>query len=202
MAVRRLLSIAVVIIVLLAGGAAMVAWVGWTQLREPYKGYTGPEQFVTIRQGASSSEIGRQLAAAPVIRDPRLFRIALWWTGRGRSLKAGEYRFDHALTPLNVVDVLARGDVYTVRLTFPEGLSIEEMAKLYESHGFGKASEFVAAARNVNRIRELDAKASDLEGYLFPETYSLPRQVSAVRLVDLMVDRFLAVYGDTLRARA
>jgi len=202
MAVRRLLSIAVVIIVLLAGGAAMVAWVGWTQLREPYKGYTGPEQFVTIRQGASSSEIGRQLAAAQVIRDPRLFRTALWWTGRGRSLKAGEYRFDHALTPLNVVDVLARGDVYTVRLTFPEGLSIEEMAKLYESHGFGKASEFVAAARNVNRIRELDAKASDLEGYLFPETYSLPRQVSAVRLVDLMVDRFLAVYGDTLRARA
>ena len=202
MAVRKLLPIAVVVIGLLAAAAAVAAWLGWKQLHEPYQGYTGPEQFVTIRQGASSSEIGRQLATAQVVRDPRLFRAALWWTGRGRRLKAGEYRFDHALTPLEVLDVLVRGDVYTLRLTFPEGLSIDEMAKLYESHGFGKGSDFVAAARNVNRIRDLDGKASDLEGYLFPETYSLPRQIPAARLVDLMVDRFLAVYDDKMRARA
>jgi UPF0755 protein len=202
MAVRKLLPIAVVVIGLLAAAAAVAAWLGWKQLHEPYQGYTGPEQFVTIRQGASSSEIGRQLATAQVVRDPGLFRAALWWTGRGRSLKAGEYRFDHALTPLEVLDVLARGDVYTLRLTFPEGLSIDEMAKLYESHGFGKGSDFVAAARNVKRIRDLDGKASDLEGYLFPETYSLPRQIPAARLVDLMVDRFLAVYDDKMRARA
>ena len=202
MAVRKLLPIAVVVIVLLAAAAAVAAWLGWKQLHEPYQGYTGPEQFVTIRQGASSSEIGRQLATAQVVRDPGLFRAALWWTGRGRSLKAGEYRFDHALTPLEVLGVLVRGDVYTLRLTFPEGLSIDEMAKLYESHGFGKGSDFIAAARNVNRIRDLDGKASDLEGYLFPETYSLPRQIPAARLVDLMVDRFLAVYDDKMRARA
>ena len=199
---RKLLPIAVVVIGLLAAAAAVAAWLGWKQLHERYQGYTGPEQFVTIRQGASSSEIGRQLATAQVVRDPGLFRAALWWTGRGRSLKAGEYRFDHALTPLEVLDVLVRGDVYTLRLTFPEGLSIDEMAKLYESHGFGKGSDFVAAARNVNRIRDLDGKASDLEGYLFPETYSLPRQIPAARLVDLMVDRFLAVYDDKMRARA
>jgi UPF0755 protein len=202
MAVRKLLPIGIVVIVLLAGAAAAAGWFAWTQLHEPYQGYTGPEQFVTIRQGASSSEIGRQLATAQVVRDPRLFRAALWWTGRGRSLRAGEYRFDHALTPLEVLDVLVRGDVYTLRLTFPEGLNIEEMSKLYASHGFGKASDFVVAARNVTRIRELDDKASDLEGYLFPETYSLPRQMSAARLVDLMVDRFLAVYDERMRARA
>jgi UPF0755 protein len=200
--VRNFLALVAVVIVLLAAAAAVVAWRGWNDLHEPYKGYTGAEQFVTIRQGASSSEIGRQLAEAQVVRDPSLFRAALWWTGRGRSLKAGEYRFDHALTPLEVLDLLGRGDVYTLRLTLPEGLNIEEMAKLYESHGFGKASEFVVAARNVNRIRELDDKASDLEGYLFPETYSLPRQVSAARLVDLMVGRFLAVYDERMRARA
>ena len=200
---RKLLSIGVVLIALLAAVAAVVGWLGWQQLHEPYRGYGGPEQFVTIRQGASSSEIGRQLAAAQVVRDPRLFRTALWWTGRGRSLKAGEYRFDRALTPLEVLDVLVRGDIYTLRLTFPEGLNIEEMAKLYESHGFGKAVDFVAAARtNVNRIRALDDKASDLEGYLFPETYSLPRQTPAARIIDLMVNRFLAVYDDKLRARA
>jgi UPF0755 protein len=117
------------LVVLLAAAAGLVLWRGWNDLHEPYKGYSGTEQFVTIRQGASSSEIGRQLASAQVLRDARSFRAAAWWTGRGRRLKAGEYRFDHALTPLEVVDMLARGDVYTQRLTFPEGLNVEGMAK-------------------------------------------------------------------------
>ena len=64
MAVRKLLRIGIVLIVLLAAVAAASGWLAWTQLHEPYQGYSGPEQFVTIRQGASSSEIGRQLAEA------------------------------------------------------------------------------------------------------------------------------------------
>ena len=57
-------------------------------------------------------------------------------------MKAGEYRFDRAMTPVAVVDKLARGDVYTRRITFPEGLTIREMAALYESRGFGAAADF------------------------------------------------------------
>jgi UPF0755 protein len=131
-----------------------------------------------------------------------LFRAALVWTGQGRGLKAGEYRFDHPVNMIEVIDVLVRGDAYSRRMTFPEGLTIEEMAKLYESHGFGSAREFVAAAGDRQRIKALDSEATDLEGYLFPETYALPRGTLASRLIDAMVDRFLAVYGEELRARA
>ena len=106
------------------------------------------------------------------------------------------------MTPLDVVEVLVRGEVYTERLTFPEGLTIEEMSKLYESHGFGRARDFVEASRNVQRIADLDPEATDLEGYLFPETYALPRKGEASRLIDLMVDRFRSVYGEQMRARA
>ena len=98
--------------------------------------------------------------------------------------------------------MLARGDVYTRRITFPEGLTIEEMAKVYESHEFGSAREFVAAAQDVERIRDFDPDATDLEGYLFPETYALPRMAPASRLIELMVDRFHAVYGEAMRTRA
>jgi UPF0755 protein len=76
------------------------------------------------------------------------------------------------------------------------------MSKLYESHGFGRARDFLDASRNVERITDLDASATDLEGYLFPETYSLPRNGGAARLVNLMVDRFRSVYSEQLRARA
>jgi UPF0755 protein len=202
MLVRKALSIVLLVLVLTCAGAALLAWRGWNGIHQPYKGYDGAEQFVVIRQGAASGEIGRALADARIVSDPRLFRIALWWTAQGRNLKAGEYRFDHAMTPLGVVEVLVRGEVYTQRVTFPEGLTIEEMSKLYESHGFGRARDFVEATRNVERISDLDAEAPDLEGYLFPETYALARKGEASRLIDLMVDRFRSVYGEGMRTRA
>ena len=200
--VRKLLAIIAVLIALAAGAGAVAVWLAWDGMHQQYKGYGGPEQFVTIRQGAGSAEIGRLLAEAQVVSDGRLFRSALWWTGEGRSLKAGEYRFDRPLTTLEVIDVLVRGDVYSRRITFPEGLTIEEMATLYESHDFGSARDFVQAARDARRIGDLDPGATDLEGYLFPETYALPRGTPASRLIEAMVDRFRALYGDEMRARA
>ena len=59
-------------------------------------------------------------------------------SGQGRHLKAGEYRFDRAMTPLEVIDKIARGDVFVISVTFPEGLTIAEMAKIFESHGLGR----------------------------------------------------------------
>jgi UPF0755 protein len=202
MAVRRLLTLLALVIVLASAAAGVAAWRGWADIHEAFKGYSGPEQFITVRPGAASGEIGRTLADARIVSDARLFRVALWWTGQGRFLKAGEYRFERAMTPLEVIDVLVRGDVYTQRLTFPEGLTIEEMSRVYESRGFGRARDFVAAAKDGARLSALDPDAPDLEGYLFPETYPLPRSGPASRLIDAMVDRFRAVYTDEMRTRA
>jgi len=191
------------LIVLFAGGAAVaVLSVLWNQMHAPYKGYGGTEQFVTIAQGAGSVAIGRSLADARVVRDERIFRLALWWSGEGRNLQAGEYRFERPLNALEVIERLKRGDVYARRLTFPEGLTIEEMAKLYEQREFGKARDFIEAANDAERIRDLDPDAADLEGYLFPETYPVPRGTPASKLIDAMVGRFRAVYGDDMRVRA
>ena len=71
---------------------------------------------------------------------------------------------------LDVIDKIARGDVYKRLLTFREGLTIAEMAQVFEEKGFGKAAEFQQAAANVKLIADLDPAARDLEGYLFPET--------------------------------
>jgi UPF0755 protein len=202
MAAVKLLKLALLALVVVAVAAVVTGWFGWNNIHKAYKGYDQAEQFVTIRQGAASGEIGRALADAHVVSDARMFRAALWWTRQGRNLKAGEYRFDHAMTPLEVVGVLVRGEVYTQKVTFPEGLTIADMSKLYESHGFGRARDFVEAAQNVEHIADLDPNASDLEGYLFPETYALPRNGAATRLIDLMIDRFRSVYGEQMRTRA
>jgi UPF0755 protein len=172
------------------GGAVM-----YQRAAAPYKGYTGEEVFVDLPAGSSTRAIGRRLVEAGVVRSQLAFRIALWRTGVGRRLEAGEYRFDRAMTAVEVAEKLARGDVYLRAITFPEGLTIREMAALFEEHGFGPASEFRRAAGNAALIADLDPAARDLEGYLFPETYRLPRRANAADLVAMMVKRFQQVYA-------
>ena len=106
------------------------------------------------------------------------------------------------MTPIEVVDKIARGDVYVINVTFPEGLTIAEMAKIFEAHGLGPASAFVEAAHDPSAIKALDQEAQDLEGYLFPETYPLSRHTDAVKLVSLMTARFAHVFTPELREAA
>jgi UPF0755 protein len=173
---------------LVIGGAAAITLS--SQLRQPFRAYNGDEQFVDIPQGSGSRTIGDRLVVAGVVQNNLAFRLALWRSGKARQLKAGEYRFDRAMTPAEVIDKIARGDVYTVSVTFPEGLTIAEMAKIYESHGLGPAKAFADAAKDTAAIHDLDPAAQDLEGYLFPETYALPRKADASALVRQMVAGF------------
>lgn len=199
---RALVRVVFVVLAVGAAGAGAIGWMAWTRMQAPFKGYTEAERFVDIPSGTRTAGIGERLVQAGVVSDPRVFRMALWWTGRSRGLKAGEYRFDAPMTVFEVIDRLARGDVYTRRVTFPEGLTISELAAIYADGGFGTAVEFEAAARNASLITDLDPAARDLEGYLFPDTYAVPRVTRAETMVALMVDRFRAAYSDELRRKA
>ena len=198
MIVKKFLAFVVFVIIVAGVGAAVM----YRRITQPYRGYAGAEQFVDIPTGSGSSSIGDRLVAGGVIRDRATYRLALWLSGEGRHLKAGEYRFDRAMTPFDVIDKLARGDVYVIHLTLPEGLTIAEMARLFESHGFGPASAFVEAANNAALVRDFDPAAKDLEGYLFPETYALPRKTDADKLIRMMVARFEHVFTPELRQAA
>jgi UPF0755 protein len=190
------------LIVVMLVGAAGGAWYVYRQLNRPFRGYTEAEVFVEIPSGAGSRAIGQRLIAAGILRDEITYRAALWRSGQARRLKAGEYRFDREMTPLEVLDKIARGDVYLLSLTFREGLTIAEMAQVFETQGFGPAKTFIAAAADGSLVHDLDSEAKDLEGYLFPDTYSLPRGSDAARVVRAMVDRFQQVATPELRQAA
>ena len=193
--------LAFIVLILLAAGTAAVAWV-FVGTRQRYRGFSTPEQFVDIRPGTGTRTIGEQLVGAGVVRDHLTFRAALWLSGQATRLKAGEYRFTEAETPGEVIGKMARGDVFVIPVTIPEGLTIREVSKIFELKGFGLASEFVKAARDTSLVRNLDPEARDLEGYLFPETYPLSRHTDAPRLVRLMADAFDRALAPNLRAAA
>ncbi len=194
-------TVAVIIVALLVATGSG-AYVLLSRTGAPFKGFDAPEVFVEIPSGASTAAIGEALVKAGVVRDTLTFRVALWQSGDARRLKAGEYRFDAALPARDVLARIASGDVAQVAITFPEGLTVADMAKIAETHGIGTGGEFAAASRDVSQIAYLDPDARDLEGYLFPDTYLLPRRADAAMLVRAMAERFRKVVTEDMRARA
>jgi UPF0755 protein len=184
----------------LAGGAA--AYVAVSRVNEPFRGYSGDDQLVDIPTGASTRSIGDALIAAGVIRDDITYRLALWLSGNARRLQAGEYRFEGPMNARDVLEKIARGEVDRVAITFPEGLTIKEMSKIFESHGLGSAAAFVKAAGDPSLVRSFDTVARDLEGYVFPDTYAVSRRLDAAGLVHLMVERFDRMLTPELRQAA
>lgn len=199
---KRALALVALTLVVGAGAAALAAWSVYTRTREPFQGYADTERFVDIPPGAGPAGIGQRLVDAGVVRDTLTFRAAVWLSGRSRQLKAGEYRFDRPQSAAEVVDRIARGDVYKRLLTFREGLTIAEMAAVFESRAFGSAEAFEEAAADGTLIHDLDPDAKDLEGYLFPETYALPRGTPATDVVSQMVAGFKRVFDLDMRAAA
>jgi UPF0755 protein len=176
-------GILLVILLLAAVSAGSAAWLVLT----PY----GPskEMFVEITPGASTAAIARQLEDAGIIRSRYSIDVMrLWMPG---TLKAGEYRFDHPAPVTEVYSRIARGDVYTIEVTIPEGSSVFDIAARLQQAGLAAGQEFLAAqAQNVYLVKDLDPAASSLEGYLYPDTYRFGRKATPVLIMATMVKRF------------
>jgi UPF0755 protein len=175
-------------IVLLLVGAGALAWLVFM----PFGPKT--ETFVDLAPGSSTIQMGRQLEAAGVVRSQFAFDLMRWV--RRRTLKAGEYRFDHPAPVTEVYARISRGDVYTRTVVIPEGANIFEIAARLEQAGLGERKFFLDAVKSqAGLVADLDPKAASLEGYLFPDTYHFPRKATQAQICAAMVRRFRAVAG-------
>lgn len=184
------------ILALLLLALAYGAW--FHETRWPVRGGGDPPQPLIVPQGAGVLDIGRQLQQLGLVRHPEVFRIYVLSRGETGHLRAGEYSLEGTMSLEQIVDKLVRGDVVRHTVTFPEGTNIEDMARLAAIKGI-PAEAFLAAARDPAPIEDLDPEAKDLEGYLFPDTYDLPRGADpAAQLVARMVRRFREVVAPEL----
>lgn len=147
------------------------------------------ETFVDILPGTPGTRIAAELKKDGIIRSQYVFIALREW--RGGTLKAGEYRFDHRARMSEVYDRIHRGDVYTVAVTIPEGSNLFDIAAKVEADGLGSKAAFLAAAKqDVALVTDMDAQATSVEGYLFPDTYRFPRHTDPQEMMAVMVKRF------------
>lgn len=166
----------------------------------------------TVEEGQSAANIGNDLEVLGVIRSGRQFESLVRLMGVGDRLSAGDYVFHiGASVPSIVQEIIVKDAVPVLRVTFPEGIRIEEMAVLAEEAGFGTAEEFLAAAETAQLppglAEDLPPTATlpegqRLQGYLFPDTYIRPVGFTADQLVRLMIETMDERFTPEMRAAA
>src|SRR3990172_5941386 len=179
-------------LLLLLGGAYAV-WYHDTRL--PLRGPEAPPLPLVVEPGATTLEVGRSLHAMGLVRHPEVFHLLVLERRASGKIRAGEYVLAGALSPGDGLRKLLAGTVVRQAVTFPEGTDLGAMAEIAAAQGI-PAPAFREAAREVSLIVDLDAEATDLEGYLFPDTYDITRRPDAAQgLVRRAVARFRQVGG-------
>lgn len=147
------------------------------------------EQRFVVDYGQSLTRVARNLRKNGLIADPRILRIFARMHPDRISIKAGEYMLSAAMTPREILDQLVAGKVITYSVTFPEGLTIREMADVWDRSGFGTAEGFLDA---VSRLEDpfIETPPTGWEGYLYPDTYLFTADFDADALVAAMRRQF------------
>ncbi len=158
--------------------------------------------LVEIEKGWGVRTIAEALKREGVLTKKTLFvgRYRLFF--HRAALKAGQYEMAAPSTPQAVLDALGRGLVYLRPVTVAEGLTALETFPLFVAAGFGREEAFKKASMDTSALGVLDPLAADLEGYLFPETYRLPKGISASEILSKMVEQFRGVLTEPWRRRA
>ncbi len=154
------------------------------------------EVVVVIPKGTGVRGIGTLLAANGILRDDLRYLLLVHFSGLTAKLQAGEYSLPRGLTPPEVLQLLAKGSTLRHHVTIPEGMTAEEVADIFEKDGWVKRSRFLELIHDAEYIDTLGIDAPQLEGYLFPETYTLIRyETDANSVVRMMVNRFQHVWN-------
>lgn len=148
---------------------------------------------VILPPGSSFSAVTDSLVAHRVISSRQRFKLLARIRGVDRSVHAGVYEFPAGISEWRVLGMLAEGKKASLRFTVPEGLTIRDVAALAaERLGISEDSFVVAASDAEAASRILGMRVPSFEGFLRPETYILPADVTARGLVRLMAENFLA----------
>jgi UPF0755 protein len=162
---------------------------------------SAPER-VTVPTGSSFSAVTDTLAAHGVIASRRVFKLIARVRHVDRTVQAGVYEFSPGTPPWEVLDVLAKGAAVSQKFTVPEGLTIPEVAGLAaERLGLPQDTVLDAATDGAAASALLGYPVRSFEGFLRPETYTLPIVLRADELVKIMAEGFKSGWEPAWTAR-
>jgi len=159
---------------------------------------SGPGQTFTVRQNESIDSIAKRLVETGLIEDAGAFHDYLVYTGLDTSIQAGDFKLSPAMSIVDIAHNMQDATPTDVAFVVLPGWRLEEIAASLPTSGLDITPEaFTAAASASHAGFDFLADAASMEGFLYPDTYIVPRDVTVDRFVAGLVRNFgLHLTGD------
>lgn len=166
--------------------SVLLLW--YDQLLTRPRDLSGSEQTFTINQGESVNSVASHLEEIGLIRSAEAFRAYLIYSGLDTSIQAGDYKLSAAMSTIDIARKLQDATPEDVNFVILPGWRMEEIAASLPTSGLSiSPDDFLTAARTVYPEYDFLAGADSTEGFLYPDSYDVPRDVTA----DVLVNGFL-----------
>ncbi|MEV4412835.1 endolytic transglycosylase MltG [Catellatospora sp. NPDC049609] len=201
-------ALALLLTMLLLGGVGVGLYLGYDRLQGMFgaEDYTSAadsaEVEVVIPEGASGGKMAKVLKAADVIASEQAFVDAWEANPDASDIQPGRYKLRLKLSAADAITMLLDPKNRIVNgITVAEGLSTFKIYKLLSQKLGIPEAEFKAAGADPVKLgvpatwfdRDGRKVTKSVEGFLFPDTYEFPKDVTAESALKMMVQRFLAV---------
>ena len=154
------------------------------------------DQIFTVAPGEPLGAIARKLEREGLVRSARSVVWIARLRGLGGSLRAGEYELSASDSPSEILSRIASGETVSHPVVLPEGFTAAQIGDRLASARLVDEAAFAKAVRDPELIASLGIEAQSLEGYLFPETYLLPRGLGSDELVRILVQPLLELWRE------
>jgi len=185
---RRRRGVLVMGLLLALVGAVVFQALQWSAARERKAVPPGRPVTVTVSSGQGSVEIGRALREAGVVDSVNRFRDVAAERGLDSLLKPGTYQLVTGMSIDAVLDILAKGPSTGIPLTIPEGWTVAQIAAKLAATGHFTKAQVEKALKSKQLIVNYRPKGeTSLEGLLFPDTYGIEPDDTAVSVLQDML---------------
>ncbi len=158
---------------------------------------------VQVTEGMSFKAIAAALQKEGIIRYRGYFEIIGRLQGISRKVRVGYYGLSTNMGLWEVLDILRKGKIIEYEVVIPEGYNLYQIGwTLSGTPLISDPQDFIKLVKNKEYVHSLGINADSLEGYLYPDTYYLPKGIKLEDIPRKMVQRYRQVFTDTYRSRA
>jgi UPF0755 protein len=159
-------------------------------LTQPLAAGTSEETF-TVQPGESIASVGNRLVQAGLIRDASMLRDYLIYSGLDTSIQAGDYRLSPAMSIIGIARAMQDATPADITFVILPGWRLEEIAASLPTSGLNiTPGAFLDVALSPHQTFDFLADAPSTEGFLFPDSYVLPRATTVDEFVDGLIRNF------------
>lgn len=160
------------------------------------------DRIVVVKPGQGFTTTLNSLKNAGVIKNPIRFEMIARIKRYDKKIKAGEYLLSSSMTPIKILETIVKGKVRLHKVTVPEGYNMRQIASIMAMAKLATETGFLSAATDASLARENGIDAETFEGYLFPDTYCFPKNITSKEIITTMVKQFRSIFTPEWKNRA